>query len=142
MYLLDTNILSEVLKKRPSPLLIERLVKSPRSSQYTSCICVLELRYGSQRRQDHELFWQRIRAELLSRLTVLGLSENMAVMAGDLLALLERRGEPIGLPDALIAATALDAGLTMVTANTRHFRRVPKLKVENWIWIWGIWGQA
>jgi tRNA(fMet)-specific endonuclease VapC len=133
VYLLDTNILSEVLKKRPNPHLIERLKKNPRSSQYTSCICVLELRYGSRRRQDHELFWQCIRAELLSRVTVLGVSENMAVLAGDLLALLERRGEQVGLPDALIAATALEAGFTVVTANTRHFRRIPNLKIENWL---------
>lgn len=133
MYLLDTNILSEVLKKRPSPLLIERLAKTARASQFTSCICVLELRYGTQRRPDHELFWQRIRAELLSRITVLDLSEKVAVLAGDLLALLESRGEPIGLPDVLIAATALANGLTVVTANTRHFRRVPNLKVENWL---------
>ena len=63
----------------------------------------------------------------------MGLSENAAVTAADILAFLERRGEPIGLPDALIAATALDAGLTMVTANVRHFRRIPKLRVENWL---------
>lgn len=133
MYLLDTNILSEVLKKRPSPLLIERWAKTARASQFTSCICFLELRYGTQRRPDHELFWQRIRGELLSRITVLDLSEKVAVLAGDLLALLERRGEPIGLPDVLIAATAMANGLTVVTANTRHFRRVPNLKVENWL---------
>ncbi len=133
MYQLDTNILSEVLKKRPSPLLIQRLAKTTRSVQFTSCICVLELRYGSQRRQDHEPFWQPIRSELLARVTVLGLSEAVAVIAGDLLAILERRGEPIGLPDVLIAATALEAGFTVVTANTRHFRRIPNLKIENWL---------
>ena len=121
------------MKKRPSPLLIERLAKTARTSQFTSCICVLELRYGTQRRPDHELFWQRIRSELLSRITVLDLNERAAVLAGDLLALLERRGEPIGLPDVLITATALANGLTVVTANTRHFRRVPNLKVENWL---------
>jgi tRNA(fMet)-specific endonuclease VapC len=57
----------------------------------------------------------------------------MAVLAGDLLALLERRGEQVGLPDALIAATALEAGFTVVAANTRHFRRIPNLKIENWL---------
>ena len=133
MYLFDTNILSEVLKKQPNPHLIDRLARTPASSQFTSCICVLELRYGSQRRQDHQLFWRRIRAELLSPVTVLGLSENAAVIAADILAFLERRGEPIGVPDALIAATALEAGLTMVTGNVRHFRRIPKLRVENWL---------
>jgi len=133
VYLLDTNILSEVLKKRPNALLIERLTKNAQASQFTSCICVLELRYGTQRRPDHELFWRRIRAELLSRITVLDLTENVAVIAGDLLALLERRGEPIGLPDILIAATALANRLTVVTANTRHFRKIPNLKIENWL---------
>ncbi len=133
MYLLDTNVLSEVLRKRPHLRLIERLGKIPRSSQFTSCICVLELRYGSRRRQDHELFWERIRAQLLSRVTVLGLSEKGALTAGDLLASLDRRGEPISLPDALIAATALETGLTLVTANTRHFQRIPNLKIENWL---------
>jgi tRNA(fMet)-specific endonuclease VapC len=133
VYLLDTNILSEVLKKRSSPLLVNRLAKTARSSQFTSCICVLELRFGTQRRPDHELFWQRIRSELLSRITVLDLNDRAAVLAGDLLAILEHRGEPIGLADVLIAATALANGLTVITANTRHFRRVPNLKVENWL---------
>jgi predicted nucleic acid-binding protein len=133
VYLLDTNILSEVLRKQPNPRLTDRPERTPPSAQFTSCICVLELRYGSQRRQDHQLFWRCIRAEILSRVTVLGLSESTAVIAGDLLVYLERRGEPIGLPDALIAATALESALTMVTANIRHFRRIPKLRVKNWL---------
>jgi tRNA(fMet)-specific endonuclease VapC len=69
----------------------------------------------------------------LSEVTVLGLTEKEAITAGDLLAILDRRGEAISLPDALIAATALEAGLTMVTGNTRHFQRIPNLKVENWL---------
>jgi predicted nucleic acid-binding protein len=133
VYLLDTNILSEVLRKRPNARMMERLGKTSRASQLTSCICVLELRYGSRRRQDHELFWGRIQTQLLSEVTVLGLTEKEAITAGDLLAILDRRGEAISLPDALIAATALEAGLTMVTGNTRHFQRIPNLKVENWL---------
>ena len=133
MYLLDTNILSEVLRKRPNARLMERLGKTPRASQFTSCICALELRYGSRRRQDHELFWERIRTQIFPKVTVLGLSEKETVTAGDLLALLDRRGEPLSLPDVLIAATALEAGLTLVTANTRHFQRIPNLKIENWL---------
>ena len=133
MYLFDTNILSEVLKRRPNVRLVERLSQTPATSQFTSCICVLELRYGSRIRQDHELFWERIAREVLSRVTILGFNEKEAVIAGDLLALLERRGEPLSLADILIAASALDAGLTLVTANLRHFERIPHLKVENWL---------
>lgn len=133
MYLFDTNILSEVLKKRPNVRLVEKLSQTPATSQFTSSICLLELRYGSRMRQDHELFWERIAREVLSKVTVLGLSEKEAVIAGDILALLERRGEPLSLPDVLIAATALEAGVTLVTANVRHFERIPHLKVENWL---------
>jgi len=65
--------------------------------------------------------------------TILGVGEREAVTAGDILAFLDRRGQPLSLPDVLIAATALEAGLTLVTANVRHFERIPQLKVENWL---------
>lgn len=52
--------------------------------------------------------------------------------AGDLLAALERRGQPIGLEDVLIGATALAGSLTVVTRNLRHFARIPGLAVESW----------
>ena len=64
-------------------------------------------------------FGGRIRTQLLSRVTVLSLTEKAAMTAADLLALLGRRGEPIALPDALIAATALEA----FPYAPSHFRR-------------------
>lgn len=57
MYLFDTNIMSEVMKKRPEPVLMEHLSKVSAGVQFTSCICVMELRYGSRRRPDHKIFW-------------------------------------------------------------------------------------
>ena len=52
--------------------------------------------------------------------------------AGDIRALLERAGTPIGPYDILIAAQARRRGATLVTANTREFARVPGLKTEDW----------
>ena len=46
---------------------------------------------------------------------------------------LARQGTPIGPNDLLIAAHALALNLTVVTANTREFDRVPNLKIENWL---------
>ena len=111
MYLLDTNALSELLKKRPKPQFLTRLRRHPPEMFFTSSICVMELRHGSRRREDHAVFWQRITHEVLSRVTILDFSFSEAVVAGDILAHLARRGELIGVEDVLIGATALVRGV-------------------------------
>lgn len=133
MYLFDTNILSEVLKKKPNQALMQRLAAVGGSLQFTSCICVMELRYGSRRRADHKTFWNRIEEQLLSRLEVLAITEQTAVLAGDIAGEFSLRGIGISTEDLLIAATALNSGMTLVTANTKHFKRIPALKLENWL---------
>src|SRR6266576_4754623 len=133
MFLLDTNALSELIKKRPKPLFINQLRRYPPEAFYTSIICVMELRYGSSRRPDKESFWERIEHEILARVTILGLGMNEALRAGDLLVHLSRRGELIGLEDLLIGVTALSYDYTVVTGNIRHFQRIPDLRVENWL---------
>src|SRR5713101_5079589 len=84
MYLLDTNALSELLKKRPKPQFLTRLRRHPPDMFFTSSICVMELRHGSRRREDHAAFWQRITHEVLSRVTILHCSFAEAVVAGDI----------------------------------------------------------
>ncbi len=54
-------------------------------------------------------------------------------VTGEVRALLERQGTPVGDADLRIAAIALVRNLIIVTANTRHFQRVPGLPVENWL---------
>lgn len=131
-FLLDTNVLSEVLKKRPEPKLVERLRSTRPRDLATSAVCVAELRFGTARHPQGAALWERIAGELLARLRVLPVGEPEGVRAGDLLADLEARGEPIGIEDVLIGATALEAGLRVVTRNVRHFRRIPGLAVESW----------
>src|SRR5712691_11052474 len=86
MYLLDTNALSELLKKRPKPQFLARLRLHPAEMFFTSSICVMELRHESRRREDHSVFWQRITHEVLSRVTVLDFGVPEALIAGDVLA--------------------------------------------------------
>jgi tRNA(fMet)-specific endonuclease VapC len=133
MYVLDTNALSELLKKRPQPRFLTRLRRHPPDLFFTSCICVMELRHGSRRREDHTVFWQRVTDEVLSRVTILDFNVSEAIVAGDILAHLARRGELIGVEDVLIGATALVREYTVVTGNVRHFERIPDLQVENWL---------
>ena len=131
-YLLDTNVLSEVIKKQPEPSVLARLREIAPDSVFTSVVCVTELRYGARRRPGAEVLWERIAREVLSRVRVLPFGEREALRAGDLLAELETAGQPIGIEDVLIGATALAGSLTVATRNVRHFRRLPGLAVECW----------
>ncbi len=133
MYLLDTNILSELIKKRPNPYFSKKILSKPSQSLFTSSICVFELRFGSALRNDFHTFWTKITNEIIARITVLPFREGEALMAGDILARLQKTGEKIGLEDVFIAATAMTHSHTLVTANIRHYSRIKDLKVENWI---------
>lgn len=132
-YLLDTNILSELVKKRPNPNLIDHLRLRPPESLFTSSICVMELRFGSVRRKDSEVFWDRINSEILSRVGILPFDFQEAMAAGDILCSLTKAGHLLGIEDILIASTALSHRCVMVTANVRHFSRVEALNIENWL---------
>jgi tRNA(fMet)-specific endonuclease VapC len=133
MYLLDTNILSELIKKKSNPGFLERLRSEPSEILYTSSICVSEMRYGSALRDDFNMFWKRITDNIISRIAILEFGETEAYAAGDILAQLQKKGQMIGVEDVYIAATAISHNFTLVTANTRHYERIDNLKIENWI---------
>lgn len=131
-YLLDTNVLSELVRKWPSLAVLERIGSLPREHLMTSSICVTELRYGAARHPHGAALWSRITSEVLTGLQILPVAWDEAERAGDLLAALESRGEPIGVEDVLIGATALVHGLVVATRNVRHFDRIEGLAVESW----------
>jgi tRNA(fMet)-specific endonuclease VapC len=133
-YLLDTNVLSEVIRKDPNRGLLQRLGEIAPRDAVTSVVCVAELRHGAARVAHGALLWKRIAREVLSRVDILPLGGAEAVRAGDLLATLEAEGQPIGMEDVWIGATALEHRLTVVTRNLKHFRRIPGLISESW-WI-------
>jgi tRNA(fMet)-specific endonuclease VapC len=132
MYLLDTNILSELIKRQPNSHVLSRLGSKPAYTLFTSSICIMELRFGSALREDFEKFWQKIANEIISRVNIIPIGEREALAAGDILADLRKSGQTIGLEDVLIAASAITNQYTMVSANVRHFSRIKGLEVENW----------
>ncbi len=133
MYLLDTNILSRLVRKQGDPGLAQKLGEQPAEGLFTSCICVMELRHGAARRDDAGALWRRIEGEILARVQILGIGVEEAVLAGDVLAHLWNVGKPIDVEDVLIGATAMTRNLTVVTNNLAHFRRIPNLPVEDWL---------
>lgn len=134
MYLLDTDILSNLMKRSPPSTLVAKVAQVPPEQQFTSSITLGELVYGAHRlRERTATFMQKIEDALLPNLPVLSFDAAAARRYGELRAELERRGVPIGDADMRIAAIALSHDLKVVTGNERHFQRVPELEIENWL---------
>ncbi len=129
-YFLDTNICIYVINKRPSTVL-EKLMQFSPQELGISAIVVSELQYGvaksSRPERNHQLL-----AAFLRPFQIVPYDEAAAEAYGFIRADLEKKGQPIGREDLLIAAHALSANLTLVTNNEAEFQRVPNLRVENW----------
>ncbi len=133
-YLLDTDTLSELMRRSPSPTLLRRLAAVPPDQQATSAITLGELLYGAYRVEaQSQGLLERMEQTVTANLPVLPFDADAATEYGALRALLEARGTPIGNADMQIASIALARALTVVTGNVRHFERVPSLPVENWL---------
>jgi tRNA(fMet)-specific endonuclease VapC len=134
MYLLDTDILSNLLRRTPSATLLTKLASVPSEQQFTSSITLGELVYGAHRSKARtDSLLQRLDETLLPNLPVLPFDVPAGRRYGEVRAELERRGTPIGDADLRIASIALARNLAVVTGNVRHFRKVPGLAVENWL---------
>ena len=134
MDLLDTDILSNLLKRAPSTALIAKLASVPPEHQFTSSITLGELFYGAHRlRERAHILLERLDRTLPPNLPALPFDGVAARRYGEVRAELERQGTPLGDADLRIGAIALVRGLTVVTGNVRHFQRIPGLSVENWL---------
>ncbi len=133
MVLLDNNILSEVLRPRPSPALIRRLLACNSRTRFASELTRFEWCFGARLRDDASIFWARLQRELMPLVTWLPVDEAVSSRAGA--AAQRLMGRPCGTVDPFIAATALVQGVPLVTRNVQHFDRVDGLKVQNWFEI-------
>ncbi len=131
-YLLDTNIVSYYLR-RSSQALEDRVNRALR--QQTCALSALtraELRYG-QMNMDPADRRRALVDGFLQLLPTLAWSIHAADRYGDIKSALRRAGRPVGELDTQIAAHALAENLVLVTHNTRHFRDVPALALEDWL---------
>ena len=132
MYLFDTDVLSNLMKRSPSHDLLKRVGSVPVGSRFTSSITLGELVYGARRRGSGSLM-EKIEERVAAKLPILPFDADAARRYGEIRADLERQGTPIGDADVRIAAIAFARNLIVVTGNVRHFQRVPYLSVENWL---------
>lgn len=133
MICLDTNPIVAVLNQ--SSLSIRaRLDRAIRAGEDVKvpAIVLFELWYGAAKSAQAIRNAGRIRQFMAGRVTALPFEPSDAEEAGDIRAVLERAGTPIGPYDILIAAQARRRGAMLVTANTREFARVPGLMLADW----------
>lgn len=134
MYLLDTDILVDLLGTAPSATLTARLALVPIEQQFTPSVTLGELFYGAHRRQDRTASGlDQVERRVVANLPVFPFDLEAARRYGEVRAVLERQGQRLADADLRIAAIALARGLTVITGNIRHFERVPGLAVENWL---------
>jgi len=129
-YMLDTNIVIYVIKRRPVELL--EIFNKHAGHMCISAITMAELMHGVEKseRQEHNLNQVE---DFVSRLEVITYHEKAAAHYGNIRAALERQGLCIGVNDLHIAGHARSEGLILVTNNEREFERVDGLRLENWV---------
>jgi tRNA(fMet)-specific endonuclease VapC len=129
-YLLDTNILSDLVK-HPTGKIFSKIQSIGEEKVCTSVIVACELRFGAEKNNSSRLK-ERI-ALILDNINVLSLEPSIDNYYAEVRTYLERQGTPIGGNDLIIAVHALALDLILVTANVKEFSRVPDLRIENWL---------
>lgn len=128
-YLLDTNIVIYVIKRRPLQAL--ELFNQQAGRMAISAITLAELMHGAEKSSKPPANLAVVE-DFCSRLEVLAYGAKAAQHYGSIRAMLKRQGQTIGVNDLHIAAHARSEGLTLVTNNMREFERVEALQLENW----------
>jgi toxin FitB len=137
MVILDTNVLSALMRQTPERHVVDWLDRQPRTSVWTSAVTVLEIRFGLQtlaagRRRTllTEAF-----DELLEKIDqrVAAFDTAAAELSSDLMAARQKKGRPGSLRDTMIAGIVLAQHATLVTRNTAHFEDAKIPLVNPWM---------
>ncbi|MTJ47178.1 type II toxin-antitoxin system VapC family toxin [Dolichospermum sp. UHCC 0259] len=130
LYLLDTNILSELIKN-PRGVIFSKIQEVGEDKICTSIIVACESRFGARNKNSLKLI-EKLEV-ILDSIEILPITHPIEEYYAEIRTYLEQQGTPIGGNDLLIAAHAISLNLTVITNNVREFSRVPNLQVENWL---------
>ena len=135
-YLVDTCVVSEPTKPRPAPGVVAWLREADPDSLFLSVLTLGEIEKGierllaSKRKRELRRWFERVRAEAGDRM--IAIDDAIAIEWGRLLAYAEKRGDVLPAIDALLGATAIVHGLTVVTRNTSDIRRSGAPILDPW----------
>ena len=137
MILLDTNVVSALMRRDPDPLVVAWLDGLPAESVWTTSITVFEVRFGLERlpagrrrRLLEEAFTKALEEDFESR--VLPFDQTAAQAAGRIAAERQRAGRTVEIRDVQIAGIAAARKATIATGNLRHFEGLGVPLVNPW----------
>jgi predicted nucleic acid-binding protein len=137
MILLDTNVLSALMRQKPDAEVIQWLDRQPRTSIWTTAITVFEVRFGLQtmesgkRRSLLIAAFDRLLNETIE-LRIANFDSAAAQQASDLMAARQKKGRSGELRDTMIAGIALASHGTLATRNVKHFEDIAPSVVNPW----------
>ncbi len=136
MIILDTNVLSALMRQTPDPAVVAWLDQQPRLSIWTTSITVLEVRFGLQimaagKRRSAVL---RAFGSVLDKIgqRIVPFDVAAAEQAGDLMASRQKAGRPRDLRDTMIAGIAIARHAALATRNTSHFDDISVRLIDPW----------
>lgn len=136
MIILDTNVLSALMRQTPDPLVVRWLDQQPRTSIWTTSVTTLEIRFGLQiltagkRRTFLIQAFEAVLEKIGQR--VASFDEAAAQQASDLMATRRKKGRPGDLRDTMIAGIVLAHHAALATRNTSHFEDISALVINPW----------
>ena len=131
IYMLDTNICSFIIREKP--LHIKEKLKEIEKNNIValSSIVVSELLYGAKKKKSVKL--SKIVNQFIDNFVVYDFDKNAAIAYADIRAKLEQQGNLIDSNDLFISAHAKSLNATLVTNNTKEFKRVDDILIEDWL---------
>ena len=128
-FLLDTNIISELVRPAPNPNLTNWLIQQSSESLYISVVTVAEIMRGvaklsSGQKKTKLTNWVRKEIPKQFNDRILSFNQNAALILGEIQGEGDRLGRPIALLDAQIASIAIQFGMTLVTRNEKDFQNL------------------
>ncbi len=130
LYMLDTNICSYIIRNKPQSIKKKLQEVEENHTVALSSIVVSELLYGATKKDSPKL--TKIVSAFIDNFIIYDYSKVSAQSYANIRTNLEKKGQIIGANDLLIASHALSLGAVLVTNNTREFKRVEKLVLEDW----------
>ena len=137
MILLDTNVVSALMRREQDPAVVSWLDRQPAESIWTTSVTIFEVRMGlalladgRRRRRLEEAFEEVLRSDLQDRVQPFDVAA--ATAAAGIAASQRRSGTPVEIRDVQIAGIAAARRATLATGNSRHFEGIGLTLVDPW----------